>query len=171
MDDDDELDERPYEHDITSAWAHEAIENIGLSVRVDGVSILGEVIAVHEDGSRHVRFEDGGEELTPPASAHEVTVLLAHSWRTLKRAASRNFEAEREPPPPLAAGMRVMAPWLGGEALYLGVVAAVHDDGTLHLRYDDGDEDERASPEGVQAAVVIDADVFRLLKTAAEYAL
>ena len=43
---DDELDERPYEHDITSAWAHEAIENIGLSVRVDGVSILGEVIAV-----------------------------------------------------------------------------------------------------------------------------
>ena len=45
------------------------------------------------------------------------------------------------PPPPLTLGMRVVGRFAGGRRWYPGRVRALHDDGTVHVAYDDGDEE------------------------------
>ena len=95
----------------------------------------GRVVAANVDGSYHVRFDDGDEDVAVCSS-------------DVRRQAEHRAPKQQQTDALMPRGTRVLARFKGGADWFKGVVEGDNSDGTYHVLFDDGDRD-RHVPSGI----------------------
>ena len=101
------------------------------------------VAAHHDDGTYDIDYDDGEHEANVSAE------FIRH--RTVLITAEQLVAATDDAPPVFSVGARVDTRYRGRSKYYPGAVAAVHDDGTYDIDYDDGEQEKHVVPELIRA--------------------
>ena len=122
----------------------------------------GAITAVNQDGTYDIGYDDGDAESNVDASLIRRVAgsdYVAHASSNAVEAEA-DVEAGSAPLPPcqqFSVSERVECRYGGGETYYPGSIAAVNEDGTYRIRYDDGDVESNVDASFIRRATGSDA--------------
>ncbi|KAK1932357.1 hypothetical protein P3T76_012351 [Phytophthora citrophthora] len=101
----------------------------------------GKVVRVRSDGTYDIEYDDG--DLETRVNIEMIEVPEGKNPNNDGKSSPKTKKS-------LKVGDRVRAHYNKGSKMFSGEITAVHRDGTLDIRYDDGDKEKRVEPKDVE---------------------